>query len=131
MTQVDIFTPMTRKQAIASPQCEHWIKAEKKEIDSILEKEVLEPAILPIGKNLLKTKWVYKLKHGADGELKTYKVRLVACGYAQVFGVDFDETYSPVSRLTSLRVVFAIAAQTASEGASNGCGHCIFKCLCH
>ena len=59
----------------------------------------------------MKTKWVYKLKHGASGELKSYNVRLVACGYAQIFGVDFDETYSPVARLTSLRILFAISAQ--------------------
>ena len=82
-----------------------------KEILSITTKQVLEGAILPKGRKLLKTKWVYKIKHGANGEIKSYKVRLVACGYAQIFGVDFDETYSPVARLTSLRIVFAIAAQ--------------------
>jgi len=96
---------------LKSPQQAEWLFAEKKEIDSIIEKGVLEPTILPTGKNLLKTKWVYKLKYGADGSLKSYKVRLVACGYAQIYGVDFDETYSPVARLTSLRIVFAIAAQ--------------------
>jgi hypothetical protein len=52
--QVDIFTPLTRKQAVASPQSEQWLSAERKEIDSIIEKEVLEPAILPFKKNLLK-----------------------------------------------------------------------------
>jgi hypothetical protein len=107
----DIPTPNTRRQAMASKQRENWLAAEQKEIDSITKKEVLESAILPDGKKLLKTKWVYKLKHGAEGELKSFKVRLVACGYAQVYGVDFDETYSPVARLTSLRIVFAIAAQ--------------------
>ena len=87
---------------------------------------MLEQAILPFEKNLLKTKWVYKLKHGADGSLKTFKVRLVACGYAQVFGVDFDDTYSPVSRLTSLRIVFAIAAQLHLP---DGCRNCISQCF--
>ena len=96
---------------MASKEREKWLAAEQKEIDSITKKEVLEAAVLPSGKKLLKTKWVYKLKHGAEGELKSFKVRLVACGYAQVYGVDFDETYSPVARLTSLRFVFAIAAQ--------------------
>lgn len=72
---------------------------------------MLQPAVLPEGRKALKTKWVYKLKHGAMGEHKSYKVRLVACGYAQIFGIDFDETYSPVARLTCLRILFAIAAQ--------------------
>jgi len=107
----EICTPLTRRQALKSQQQAEWLFAERKEIDSIIEKGVLEATVLPAGKNLLKTKWVYKLKHGPDGSLKSYKVRLVACGYAQVYGVDLDETYSPVARLTSLRIIFAIAAQ--------------------
>ena len=87
------------------------MEAERKEIDSITSKGVLEGAVLPQGRKLLKTKWVYKVKHGPTGEVKSFKVRLVACGFAQIFGVDFDETYSPVARLTSLRIVFAVAAQ--------------------
>ena len=99
---VDVFTPTTRKQALKCEQKELWLEAEQKEILSITAKQVLEGAILPKGRRLLQTKWVYKIKHGANGEIKSYKVRLVACGYAQIFGVDFDETFSPVARLTSL-----------------------------
>jgi len=57
-----------------SKEREKWLAVEQKEIDSITKKEVLEPAVLPLVKKLLKTKWVYKLKHGAEGELKSYKV---------------------------------------------------------
>jgi len=106
-----ILTPTTRKQAMATPEREFWLDAEKKEINSINMKKVLEPAHLPRGKRLLNTKWVYKIKYGAQGELSSYKVRLVACGYSKVFGIDFDETYSPVIRLTSMRLLFAISAQ--------------------
>ena len=106
-----ILTPTTRKQAMATPEREFWLDAEKKEINSINMKKVLEPAQLPRGRRLLNTKWVYKIKYGAQGELSSYKVRLVACGYSQVFGIDFDETYSPVIRLTSMRLLFAISAQ--------------------
>ena len=88
--------------ALKCEQKEAWLEAEQKEILSITTKQVLEGAILPKGRRLLKTKWVYKIKHGANGEIKSYKVRLVACSYAQIFGVDFDETFSPVARLTSL-----------------------------
>jgi hypothetical protein len=72
---------------------------------------VLKPAQLPRNRKTLRTKWVYRIKNDANGNIKTFKVRLVACGYAQIFGVDFDETFSPVARLTSLRIVFAISAQ--------------------
>jgi len=75
----DIWTSNTRRQAIVSKEQEKWLAVEQKEIDYITKKEVLEPAVLLSGKNLLKTKWVYKLKHGAEGELKSFKVRLVAC----------------------------------------------------
>jgi len=51
------------------------------------------------------------VKYGASGEPKSYKARLVACGNARIIGVDFDETYSPVISLTSLRLLFAISAQ--------------------
>ena len=80
-------------------------------LESIQRKNVLHPAQLPRGRKLLKTKWVYRVKYGVSGELKSYKARLVCCGYAQIFGVDFDETYSPVIRLTILRLLFAISAQ--------------------
>ena len=107
---VPVITPTTRKQAMKCPQKELWIEAEKKEIESIQRKEVLQPAKLPRGKKLIRTKWLYRVKYGAGGEMKSYKARHVACGYAQIFGVDFDETYSPEIRLTSLRLLFAISA---------------------
>jgi len=106
-----ILTLSTRRQALASPQKELWLEAEQKEIQSITTKKVLQEAQLPRGKKLLRTKWVYKTKYGAEGQLSSYKVRQVACGYFQVFGVDFDETYSPVIRLINLRLLFAISAQ--------------------
>jgi len=56
-------TPNTRRQAMASKQRDNWLAAEQKETESITKKEVLESAVLPQGKRLLKTKWVYKLKH--------------------------------------------------------------------
>jgi len=64
-----ILTPSTRKQAMNSPQKELWLEAERKEIDSINNKKVLQPAQRPHGKRLLRTKWVYKIKYGAEGEL--------------------------------------------------------------
>jgi len=93
-----------------TPRKQLWLEAERKEIDSINKKKVLQPAKRSHGKKLLKTKWVYKINYGAKGEISSYKVRLVACGYSQVFSVDFDETYCPVIRLTSMRLLFAISS---------------------
>jgi hypothetical protein len=108
---VGILSSSTRRQALASPQKDLWLEAEQKELQSITTKKVLQEAQLPRGKKLLRTKWVYKIRYGAEGQLSSYKVRLVACGYSQVFEIGFDETYSPVICLTSLRLLFAISAQ--------------------
>jgi hypothetical protein len=80
---VDTFTPLTKSQALHSMQSAEWIDAEQKEIKSITDNKVLRAAQLPKGKKLLRTKWVYKIKYSSTGTIKSYKARLVACGYAQ------------------------------------------------
>jgi len=53
---------------------------------------------------------VYKVKHNVDGPVNRYKAKLVAKGYAQTYGTDYEETYSPVAKMTIVRVVIAMAA---------------------
>ena len=64
---------------------------------------------LPEGRKAIGCKWVYKIKRDANGKILRYKARLVAQGFAQRKGTDFQETFAPVARMTSQRIVIAIA----------------------
>ena len=65
----------------------------------------------PRNTNVVNCKWVFKIKKNAAGEIDKYKARLVARGFTQQYGVDYDETYAPIARLASLRLILAIMSR--------------------
>ncbi|XP_031262969.1 uncharacterized protein LOC116121164 [Pistacia vera] len=65
---------------------------------------------LPPGKVPIGCKWVYKLKYKADDTLERYKARLVVNGFTQQVGIDYEETFSPVVKIVTVRLVLAIAS---------------------
>ena len=72
------------------------------EMRSLKDNNVWELMELPAERKAVGSKWVYKVKTGADGSVEHYKARLVAQGFTQKYGTDYDETFCPVARLESL-----------------------------
>ena len=111
--RIVIPTPLTVSEAMASEHKVQWEKAMQDEIDTLNRfhcfNEVPRADALRHGR-LVKSKWVFKIKTESDGSLQRFKARLVAKGFTQQYGVDYDETYSPVFGYSSLRSILAKAA---------------------
>ncbi|KAL0315178.1 UNVERIFIED_CONTAM: hypothetical protein Scaly_2880900 [Sesamum calycinum] len=106
--------PRTHGEVKSDIDSDNWFEAMKSEIDlmgSNLVWTIVDP---PKGVKPLECKWIYKRKLGADGEVTTFKVRLVTKGYSQQPGVNFEKTYSLVAMAKSTRILLAIAAWLSS-----------------
>ncbi|KAK1662259.1 hypothetical protein QYE76_050418 [Lolium multiflorum] len=102
-------TPTSISEAYASPDADYWKEAVRSEMDSILANGTWEITDRPYGCKPVGCKWVFKKKLRPDGTIEKYKARLVAKGYTQKEGEDFFDTYSPVARLTTIRVLLSLA----------------------
>jgi len=85
-----------------------WNNAMKQELEALENNKTWTITKIPEGKKPIGCKWVYKTKFNSDGTIEKHKARLVAKGYNQVEGIDFTETFAPVSKMTTLRVILAI-----------------------
>jgi hypothetical protein len=88
---------------------DHWVKAMNDELDQIEKNNTLEMVHRPEGKNIIGSKWIFKNKLNEQGQVVRNKPRLVCKGYAQIEGLDFDETFAPVARLEAIRIFLAYA----------------------
>ncbi|PRQ29843.1 putative RNA-directed DNA polymerase [Rosa chinensis] len=87
----------------------------KSEMESLLKNDTYELVELPKGRKALKNKWVFKLKRDENEQLTKFKARLVVKGFGQKEGIDFDEIFSPVVKMTSIRIILGMAASMDLE----------------
>ncbi|KAJ9561618.1 hypothetical protein OSB04_006778 [Centaurea solstitialis] len=102
--------PTSYNEAIKGEFSHKWIEAMKEELSSMCINNVWDLEELPKGAKAVGNKWVFKTKLDQNGNVERYKARLVAKGFTQNKGVDYKETFSPVSRKESLRIVLALVA---------------------
>lgn len=101
---------LTTSDVLNSSEKEQWQCAIREELKSFSDNDTWELVDRPKDKTVVKAKWVFKKKLNSDGEVR-YRARLVAKGFTQKKGIDFDETFSPVLRYSTFRLLLALSVQ--------------------
>lgn len=101
--------PQSFEEILNSPDSHEWQAAMQCEYDSLISNNVWKLVDRPSNENVIKCKWVYKKKYDANGNFDKYKARLVARGFTQVEGLDYNDTFSPVVRHSTIRILFSLA----------------------
>ncbi|CAM8902599.1 unnamed protein product [Rhodiola kirilowii] len=81
----------------------------QEELEEFAQNDVWDLVPRPDGVNIISTKWIFKNKSDASGNITRNKARLVVQGYTQIEGIDFEETFAPVARLEAIRLLLALA----------------------
>ena len=102
----DISIPKNSQEALRNIQ---WKEAMDEEMRALLQNNTWEIVDLPPRKKPVGCRWVYTLKCKSDGSLDRYKARLVARGYTQTYGIDYQETFAPVAKMNTIRILISLA----------------------
>ena len=102
--------PSTYAQAIKGSDAMKWNEAMLEEYNAHIANGTWTIVKLPPGQMVVKSNWVYRIKHNADGSIEQFKARLVAKGFSQRPGIDYFETFASTMRHATIRVILALAA---------------------
>ena len=114
-TDAEAIEPRTLAEAKRRPDWQWWEKAILEELATLEAAGTWVLEEPPPGANIIGSKWVFKAKKDAAGIIARFKARLVAQGFSQIDGIDFDDTYAPVARLASSRAIIAMANRLCLE----------------
>nr|GEV17392.1 putative ribonuclease H-like domain-containing protein [Tanacetum cinerariifolium] len=99
--------PSSFEQALKS---EKWKKAMNDEMKALKKNKTWDQCALPQGKKPVGCRWIFTVKYKPDGTVERYKARLVAKGHTQTYGIDYSETFSPVAKMDTIRVLLSVAS---------------------
>ena len=103
--------PNTFSNAVHCDNANEWINAMDRDMQSLKENDTWELVNKPDDRNSVSCKWVYRIKTHAAGEIDKFKARLAAKGYSEEEGIDYKDTFSPVTRFDTIRAMISIAAK--------------------
>jgi histone deacetylase 1/2 len=106
LSSVEPAEPQSTREAFRDAR---WVSAMDTEYAALLNNGTWRLVPAPKGKNIIGCKWVYKVKRKADGTIDRYKARLVAKGYRQRYGIDYEDTFSPVVKAATIRLILSVA----------------------
>lgn len=106
-----LIEPKNLREVMDSPEKEKWTKAMQEEIDALTKNETWSLCELPSNRKAVGCKWIFKIKTNLNGEIDRYKARLVAQGFSQKFGEDYDEVFAPVVKQSTFRMPLSIASK--------------------
>ncbi|KAI5317378.1 hypothetical protein L3X38_037085 [Prunus dulcis] len=99
--------PSNVQEALKDPK---WTQAMNDEMEALQKNSTWNMTILPKGKRTVGCRWIYTVKFKADGTIERYKAKLVAKGYTQTYGIDYGETFAPVAKINTIRILLSLAA---------------------
>ncbi|KAL6333802.1 hypothetical protein AAG906_028988 [Vitis piasezkii] len=111
LSRIDV--PRTIEDALAVPE---WKNDVLEEMQALEKSDTWSLVELPQGKSVVECKWVFTIKVRPNGSIEIYKSRLVAKGFTQTYGIDYTETFAPVAKLNTIRVLLSLASRGYSQG---------------
>eukprot|EP00253_Pinus_taeda_P024994 PITA_24994 len=100
--------PSSFEEAVQQPV---WVDAMVEEYDSIVHNSVWDVVLRLKDKSIVSSRWLYKVEQATDGSVEKHKARFVSRGFSHVEGIEYDDTFSPIARYSSIRSMLALSAQ--------------------
>jgi len=103
--------PLTYEEAMSCPDAAEWLAACTEELETFKQMEVYEEVDQPCERRTVSSKGIFCIKHGLEGKIQKYKAQLVTKGFTQVKEIDFNETFAPVMKFSSLWTILALVTK--------------------